>query len=153
MIFLHKKNVRLFFFWLFLQMKQKDIKTCHNSLCQAFKNLQKIRNKWMSKFEKHNIFFWKNKKNHNMMIEAESALSVSVDLEIEKTWLVNWWEFQFRLKWENCKLRFQDFLISFWWSRISVSFKIILQHMKEKHTVESKQQKVCSLKRFSLYVY
>ena len=29
--------------------------------------------------------FEKNKKNHNIIIETESALSVSVDLKIEKT--------------------------------------------------------------------
>ena len=32
------------------------------------------------------------------MIETESALSVSIDSEIEKIWLVNWWKFQFELK-------------------------------------------------------
>ena len=51
----------------------------------------------MSKFEKNNIFFWR-KKNHNMMIKTRSAFSVSVDSEIEKTWFVNWWKFQFKLK-------------------------------------------------------
>ena len=49
----------------------------------------KIRNKWTSKFKKNDVFFWKNKKNYNMITEAESAFSVSVDSEIEKTWLVD----------------------------------------------------------------
>ena len=70
--------------------------------------------------------FEKNKKNHNIIIETESALSVSVDLKVEKTWLVDWWRFQSELEWENCRLRFWDSLISFWWSRVSVSFKMIL---------------------------
>jgi len=43
----------------------------------------------MSKFEKNNIFFWKSKKNYNMIIKTESAFSVSIDLRIEKTWFVN----------------------------------------------------------------
>ena len=121
-----KKNVRLSLFWLLLQTEQKDIKACHDLLCQALRDSWKIKNRWVSKFEKNNVFFWKDKKNHNMMIEAESALSVLVDSEIEKTWLVDWWEFQFRLKWEDCRLESQDSLTSSWWSRISASFKMIL---------------------------
>ena len=56
----------------------------------------------------------KNKKNYNMMIEAEFTLSISVDSEIEKTWLVDWWRFQFKLKWENCRMRSEDSLINSW---------------------------------------
>ena len=44
----------------------------------------------MNKFEKNDVLFKKSKKNHNMMIKIKSALSVSVDSEIEKTWLVDW---------------------------------------------------------------
>ena len=38
----------------------------------------------MNKFEKNNVFFWKNKKNYNMIIEIKFAFSVSIDSEIEK---------------------------------------------------------------------
>ena len=49
---------------------------------QAFRNVWKIKNKKTSKSEK-------NQKNHNIIIKTESVLSISVDSEIKKTWLVN----------------------------------------------------------------
>ena len=35
------------------------------------------------------MFFWKSKKNYDIMIEAESAFSISVDSEAEKTWFID----------------------------------------------------------------
>ena len=43
----------------------------------------------MNKFEKNDVFFKKKIKNYNIIIETESALSVSIDLKVEKTWFVN----------------------------------------------------------------
>ena len=70
-------------------MRQKNIKTCHNLLCQTFENVQKTRNKWASELKKNDVFFWKIKKNYKMIIEVKFASSVLVNSKIEKTWLVN----------------------------------------------------------------
>ena len=45
--------------------------------------------KWIN-LKKMIFFSEKIKKNHNIIIEIKSAFLISVDLKIEKTWLVNW---------------------------------------------------------------
>ena len=55
-----------------------------DSIMNSVTNAQKIKNKWMSKFEKNDVFFWKNKKNHNMIIKIESAFSISISSEIKQ---------------------------------------------------------------------
>ena len=65
-------------------MRQKNIKICHNLLYQIFRNAWKIKDKKINKFEKNDIFLKKNKKNHNMIIEARSVFSVSINSKIKK---------------------------------------------------------------------
>ena len=74
---------------MFLQTRQKNIKAYHDSLYQTFEDVQKTRNKWANELKKNDVFFWKVKKNHNMMTEIRSAFSVSISLKAEKTWFVN----------------------------------------------------------------
>jgi len=70
-------------------VRQRDVKTHHDSLYQALKETQKTRNWWADESKKDDIISWKTTKNNSMMTETESAFSVSASSEAEKAWFVD----------------------------------------------------------------
>ena len=44
-----------------------------------------------------------------MIAEAESAFTVSTDLRAERVWLVNKLQYQSKFKWEDSRLKSQNF--------------------------------------------
>ena len=70
-------------------MKQKDIKACHDSLCQALRGTQKVGDRGACRPEKNDVLSGGGEKNHNMVAGAEPAPSVSVGSGIGKAWLVD----------------------------------------------------------------
>ena len=89
-------------------MRQRDVKTCHDSLYQALKDTQKTRSWWADELEKDDVLFWRTTKNNNMITEAESAFSVSASLGAENTWSVDRQWYQSKFEWRNNKLKSQD---------------------------------------------